>query len=131
MKAFIILCILMTSNVSLAQNHRKNYIMTPRGPVRVLTPADMKRIQEQEKKQLDGVGMELYSKAEINKEENRVMAFIRGCGKVDLGPLEVAEEADTEQKDQSKKLKTLKNGDPIVVRMEAYGACAIKDWRKR
>ena len=128
MKIFIALSLLLVSVSSFAAP-RRTYIMTPNGPVRVVTPQDLKAYEESKKDNLKGVGQEFVTRAEV--QEGEVQAFVRGCGKIEMGSQNAAEDASDEEKAKAKKLKTVKNGDSIAVRMETYGACTIKDWRKR
>ena len=118
------LILLLMSSTAIAAP--KYYINTPRGRVQVVTPQDIKRMQEKEKKDpaLEGVGQEFSSNVKV--EGSRYSAFIRGCNNVIIGDLS-NEENDEET---IKKLKTLKNGDRIKLRMEGYGKCSVADWKK-
>ena len=127
MKTLIASLLLIPSLVWAYQ--RPTYIMTPRGPMRVITPQEYKRQQAEEKNKLEGVGMEYGTKAEI--KDGKVSVWVRGCNKMELGSQEVGEDASDTEKAQAQKLKTLKNGDSIMVKMEAYGKCSVKDWRKQ
>lgn len=104
----------------------KYYLNTPRGRVQVVTPQDVKRMQEKEKKNptLEGVGQEFSSSVKV--EGNKYTAFIRGCNNVMIGDL--SDESNDE--DTIKKLKTLKNGDRIKLKMQSYGKCSVADWKK-
>jgi hypothetical protein len=98
-----------------------NYYMRGPGgrPVQVLTPQDLKKMQEN--KELKGQGQVFYTTAEV--KDNSVTAFVSGCGHVSLGDL-----SDNSDPVLFAKLKKLKNGQNIKLRMKIYGKCEVGEW---
>lgn len=105
------------------------YVITPRGPVRVITPQELKKQQAAEKNKLEGVGMDFQTTAEV--KNGKVVVWVRGCNRMEIGSQEVGEDASDAEIALAKKLKGIKNGDALVVKMAEYGKCSVKDFRKR
>lgn len=74
---------------------------------------------------LKGVGTEFIGEAKISKEGD-VTVFISGCKHVALGN----QNDETLDNVTLTKLKSIKNGDSIKLRMNSYGKCEVGDWKK-
>lgn len=119
MRILIILALLFIGTNSNAVNRRNGIIIrTPNGPMRFNTVFDNKQ------KELDGEGTTFFGRAKINGSVYSV--YIRGCGDVVLGDLEEA----VDDKDLEKRLKAIRAGDNVRLRMSGFGSCNVEDFKK-
>jgi hypothetical protein len=108
------------STPALAQSRRNQIIInTLGGKVQYQNPY----VRDQDS--LKGVGTEFIGEARVSKE-GQVTVFISGCKNIDLGN----QNDETLDTAQVSKLKSIKNGDSIKIRMNRYGSCEVGDWKK-
>lgn len=125
MKYLLVLTIFL-SQTALALPKKKYYINTPQGPVQVITPQDLRTMKKNEGKnrQLDGTGQEFLGQVKV--QSGKISAWIRGCENVQIGDLN----DENNDEETVKRLKTLKNGDRVKLRMSGFGSCQVADWKK-
>lgn len=128
MKTLILLMMVFGLNSALADPPQLRYFIKGQNgrAIPVLTP---RQAQEQIKKQKEkedlkgGQGQDFFTTVEI--KENKVTAWVRGCNRVTVGDLDPAAGGDA--KDLAR-LKTLKNGQRIKLKMQSYGSCEVGGW---
>lgn len=104
---------------TLAQNRNKPVvIITPNGPVRLKTPFD------KPESDLKGVGNEFVARATV--KDGKVSVWVRGCQNVEIGDIN----KEDQDKEETERLKKIKNNDNIKLKMTRYGACEVAGWKK-
>lgn len=93
-------------------------IITPSGPVHLNSP-----FNQNQKEELKGAGMEFFGRAKVKDE--KVTVWIRGCKEILIGDMK-----ETEDQAELKKLKEVRNGDNLRLRMGGFGKCEVGGWEK-
>lgn len=123
MKLLILVCFILSTlmtpvHASYRGNRQKAILMnTPNGPVRLNTPFD------NQKEELKGVGSVFFGRAKV--KEGKVTIWIRGCSEVEIGDI-----SKTEDKALIEKLKSVRNGDNLRLKMGGFGKCEVSGWEK-
>lgn len=104
-----------------AYNNRQNQIVinTLGGKIKYQNP------YSRQNDSLKGVGTEFIGEAKISNV-GQVTVFISGCKNIDLGN----QNDETLDKTALTKIKSIKKGDSIKIRMNKYGSCEVGDWKK-
>ena len=99
--------------------NRPVWINTPNGPVRMQTNP----LNPRQKDALEGKGVDFFSRAKV--KDGVVSVWIRGCNNVVVGDM-------NEEKDEKilNKLKKIKQGDNIRLKMGRIGSCEVSGWEK-
>ena len=121
MKFLIIFSLIMLNSVDSFANrfNRPVWINTPNGPVRMQTNP----LNPRQKEDLKGSGIDFFARAKV--KDGVVSAWIRGCNNVTIGDM-------NEEKDEKilEKLKKVKQGDNIRLKMGRIGSCEVAGWEK-